>query len=298
MNTALIALALLAPLPRTAPDVSVTVRKGLEWLAKQQQADGSWSLSDGTAPTRVTAAAGLALLMQGSTLKDGSYAPNLRKTVEWFEKKAAAVPSLGRDRDSRGTITRDHAHAILFLVSACDVDDDPERAARLKKIVDGAIAEALKAQTVRGGWTVALGAGNNTTDTTENTADVLHALFAARRSGFKVPQKVTDAGLTYLDKATTRTGAHGRRAPRRAVAVGEVHRSRLSGAVPRDPRRRRVHRPPTVPRGAYVLLSGRKRAPPDRSGRARCGSREVVRLPRRALQRTQGRAGQGRRLGG
>lgn len=211
MNAGVVALALLSPAAPPAPapdgpDVKGTVRTGLKWLAEQQKADGSWALSDDTAPTRVTAVAGLALLMEGSTLKSGTYAPNLRKAVEWFEKKTAAVPSLGRDRDSGGTITRDHAHALLFLVSVCDVDDDPERAARLTKIVDRAIAEALKAQTARGGWTGSLGAGNNTTDTSENTADVLHALFAARRCGFKVPHKVTSAGLAYLDNATTRTG--------------------------------------------------------------------------------------------
>lgn len=188
-----------------APDISKTVRAGLAFLAFQQKADGSWTLSDDSAPTRVTAATGLALLMEGSTLSHGEYAPNLRKAVEWFEKKAADVPTLGRDRNSLGTVTRDHAHAILFLVSVCDVDEDAERVARLTKLIDRAIEEAVKAQTARGGWSLGLAVGN-TSDTTENTADILHALLAARRSGFSVPWHATHKGLAYFDKAKARSG--------------------------------------------------------------------------------------------
>ncbi|MBM3981276.1 MAG: hypothetical protein FJ304_13500 [Planctomycetes bacterium] len=63
MHTAVLALALAAP----PPDATASVRAGLTWLAGQQKADGSWAGAGGVEPTTITAYAGLALLMEGST---------------------------------------------------------------------------------------------------------------------------------------------------------------------------------------------------------------------------------------
>src|SRR5256885_2066305 len=49
------------------------VAKGLEWLAKTQHRDGHWEANGGQYPTTMTALGGMAMLMEGSTLRDGRY---------------------------------------------------------------------------------------------------------------------------------------------------------------------------------------------------------------------------------
>jgi len=61
-----------------------TVDKGLEWLAKQQNDKGYWGASAGTDTycISMTALSGMALLMEGSTVKDGKYADNIKKAAD------------------------------------------------------------------------------------------------------------------------------------------------------------------------------------------------------------------------
>ena len=133
--SAAVALALLVPAqPPTKSDpvdVKESVAKGLKWLADQQEPEGNWFGRANSAPTTTTAMAGLALLMEGSTPKTGTYAPNLRKAVEWMEKSAAANGSLvGTNRTDTARPMSAHAEALLFLACAYDVDDDPARRGR------------------------------------------------------------------------------------------------------------------------------------------------------------------------
>src|SRR5262249_32175158 len=77
-----------------------TVDKGLEYLAKNQAKDGHWEGHDGKHPVAMTALAGIAFLMEGSTLKNGKYSANLRKAADWLMAQSKA----GRD----GLIYSDH----------------------------------------------------------------------------------------------------------------------------------------------------------------------------------------------
>ena len=56
-------------------DVQENIRKGLEWLAKNQnRTEGSWEAHGGQYPTTMTGLAGMAMLMEGSTIREGKYA--------------------------------------------------------------------------------------------------------------------------------------------------------------------------------------------------------------------------------
>src|SRR5438874_11192943 len=48
-----------------------TVEKALKWIATQQQGDGHFEAAGGKYPVAMTAMAGMALLMEGSTIRNG-----------------------------------------------------------------------------------------------------------------------------------------------------------------------------------------------------------------------------------
>src|SRR5262245_53736083 len=99
---ALTALGLLSTfgLPRLhaeelSPEVKAAVQKGLDWVAKTQSNDGHWNANGGQYPTAMTALGGMALLMEGSTMREGKYAKNIRRAVEWFMDRSQRSGLLG-----------------------------------------------------------------------------------------------------------------------------------------------------------------------------------------------------------
>ena len=208
-----LALALLTPTAApdpAAPDVKQTAAKGLKWLAEKQNADGTWSGANGNSlRATVTAYAGLALLMHGSTLQDGPYAAHLRKAVAWFEKGAQPngllVPA--NDPTESGRYMQSHCAALLFLASAHDADGDETRRTRVAKVLVAAVKFATDAQTRAGGWGLVARDGRN--DETFSTAFMVQALLAAERAGVAVPRAVFERAAKYIADATTREGGVG-----------------------------------------------------------------------------------------
>ncbi|HSQ57725.1 MAG TPA: hypothetical protein VLM40_18530, partial [Gemmata sp.] len=58
--------------------VDEAVAKGLEWLKKNRTGEKNWAASGGAYPTSMTALAGMAFLMEGSTLKEGKYSHEIQ----------------------------------------------------------------------------------------------------------------------------------------------------------------------------------------------------------------------------
>ena len=59
------------------------VRKGLEYLKKQQFRDGHWEAAGGQFSTAMTGMAGTVFLMEGSTIKEGKYSDVIRRAVDY-----------------------------------------------------------------------------------------------------------------------------------------------------------------------------------------------------------------------
>jgi hypothetical protein len=204
MNATAVALALLLPAaePQQPVDVSACVAKGLKWLAEQQKEDGNWVGRADSQPTMTTSMAGLALLMEGSTLKHGKYAPNLRKAVEWLEKNAQPSGLLATKHPTEvAQPTTTHAYALLFLACVYDVDDDAVRHKRLGKLLTEAVDYAETTQSGRGGWGNNVRAGR--ADDPLTTVTMLQGLMAARKAGIDVPGKLIDKAIGYTVTALT-----------------------------------------------------------------------------------------------
>src|SRR5437867_1852707 len=72
-----------------------TVKKALTWLVKQQHKDGHWGANADQSPVSMTSLAGMALLMEGSTVRDGKYAQNIRQAANWLMERS--MKGGGRD---------------------------------------------------------------------------------------------------------------------------------------------------------------------------------------------------------
>lgn len=208
MNAVAVAVALaVMNLPAPAADANDPVRNGLKWLAARQKADGTWDSRNGFAPTTTTATAGLALLMQGSTPKEGLYAPHIRKTIAWLEANTGDNGLLASNTPNEAYQgVYGHTHALLFLACAHDADDDADRRARVAKVLAKAVAYLVGQQTARGGWSQAAARENGGFDDSQSTAAALQALLAARKAGAEVPKAATDRAFAYLTKATNKQG--------------------------------------------------------------------------------------------
>ena len=90
-----------------------TVRKGLEYLVKQQFKDGHWGANGDQYPVSMTGLAGMALLMEGSTVRDGKPRAEKRGVLLRIRRQQGiGVPEVAAQahRDRRGVAGR-HADA-------------------------------------------------------------------------------------------------------------------------------------------------------------------------------------------
>lgn len=189
------------------------VERGLDWLARHQRKDGSWSLnhrgqckgkgcpSEGHAESD-TAATGLALLpMLGAghtQLSPGRYRDAIKRGLDWL---LAIQKSDGELFIGGGGNTRMYSHAIatMALCEAYGASRDPD----LKEPAQRAIDFIVKSQSPDdGGWRYnPLDHG----DTSVFGWQML-ALRSGQLAGIKVPVDVFASASRYLDKAATDPG--------------------------------------------------------------------------------------------
>jgi hypothetical protein len=214
------ALTGLAALPCTSRGDEIpreyreTVRKGLEWLVKIQHRDGHWEGIGGDYQVPMTAMCGMALLGEGSTMREGKYRDNIRRAVDWLMDRAQPNGLIGEATSASlgGRYMYGHGFAILFLSSNVGEEDNVRRRSRLVKILEKACKYTRDAQTSRGGWgyTSAKDSGmsgyGKDWDEGSVTATQMQALRAARNAGIIVPEDAIRDAIRYLQKSTTAEG--------------------------------------------------------------------------------------------
>jgi hypothetical protein len=210
---ATLTLGLLWAAPRVSadepsPEVKKATDKGLAWIAKNQAPDGHWEANGGQYPTTVTSLAGMALLMEGSTMRDGKYANNIRKAVDWFMERSQRNGLLGNPNNptESSRYIYGHGYGMLFLSQIYGEEEDGDRRKKLEAILTRAVEFTGKAQTDRGGWGYVSAADGGGFDEGSTTITQLQGLRAARNSGIRVPKGIIDKAQKYLKEATTPRG--------------------------------------------------------------------------------------------
>ncbi|MGE3803996.1 MAG: prenyltransferase/squalene oxidase repeat-containing protein [Gemmataceae bacterium] len=191
--------------------------RGLAWLAKQQQDAGYWAhITEVQGPIRgnpvqypcsLTSLAGLALLMEGSTTSQGTYARELSLSVDWLLTQQHEDGHIGGDNASeRNRYIFPHSYAMLFLAQVLDSEAEGPRRKQIEKVLARAVEFSVKAQTSQGGWGYVAAAEGSDYDEGCATITQLRALIAVRTAGIAVPRTALDKGVEYLVKGTTERG--------------------------------------------------------------------------------------------
>ena len=255
-----VAVGLVAvPTPRTADaapendkkkqrqEISAAITKGLEYLKKTQAQDGHWEVQGGQYPTSMTALAGMAFLMEGSTLKEGKYSDQVKKAVEWFLAPARQQPN-GMIGDVRNPTEQTRymygqGFGTMFLASVYGEEEDKEQREKLEKLLKKSVEFICKAQTLKkhrkaegkemdiGGWGYVSAAEGNNFDEGSVTITALQGLRAARNAGIPVPKENIDRAVNYLEACTTPKGGIIYSYAGGGGAIGENGRPPLTAAA-------------------------------------------------------------------
>ena len=168
------------------PGIEESIAKGLSFLAKNQNPDGSLDSDDRQVP--ITALSLLAFLASGNTPDVGRYGLVVRSAEEFLLTRAAPDGYFGTG--GRGMYT--HAIVTLALSEACGVESSPDRRARIFAAVSKAVDVILAAQKTpksnpifEGGWRYE--PKSNDSDLSLSGWNVL-ALRAAQQIGVQVPE--------------------------------------------------------------------------------------------------------------
>jgi hypothetical protein len=176
--------------------------KGLDWLAKNQNADGSWGKTYTIAVTSFTC---LSFLSAADEPFDGDRGKALVKGLQFLmaQQKDGEFPQQGHTwihGQGFGTLALSEAYGRTLL---CKIkpDMDPKK---VKTAVAGAVKVIVKNQSTTGGWWYTQNGGAQQEGST--TVCAVQALASAANYGIDVDQKALDHGFDYLKKSQLKDG--------------------------------------------------------------------------------------------
>lgn len=181
------------------PAQQEAVRKGLEWLAKQQQRDGRFGAGgEGFgASSGITSLAGIAFMAEGNLPGRGKYGDNVQRAVDYILRSSQESGLLASE--TAHGVMYSHGFATLFLAEVYGMTQDEQVKEKLQK----AVRLIQKTQNAQGGWRympVPVDA-----DVSVTICQVM-ALRAARDAGIKVEKDVIDKAVEYVRKCQNPDG--------------------------------------------------------------------------------------------
>jgi hypothetical protein len=185
------------------PKLEDSVEKGLAWLAKAQNKDGSWGSEGGggTYQMAMTGLAGLALLSAGNTPTRGKYGSNIMRAIEYCLKHQNSDGLIDSGQD--GQQMYGHGFAMTFLGEAYGMSANPDVDLKIKIALTKAVRKTQQSQSNQGGWYYSPNSG---ADEGSVTVTQVQGLRSARNAGIEVPAKVLSNAIEYLHKCQNSDG--------------------------------------------------------------------------------------------
>ncbi|MHB1561559.1 MAG: prenyltransferase/squalene oxidase repeat-containing protein [Isosphaeraceae bacterium] len=175
------------------------IQSGLAWLARNQNADGSFGSGTYRGNIAVTSLAGLAFMASGSSPGRGPYGAPIDKALEYVMQNTSASGFISVERSSTHGPMYSHGFGTLFLAEAYGMTHRPEIREKLRK----AVQLILDTQNNEGGWRY---------QPVKHDADLsvticqINALRAARNAGLYVPKDTVDACIRYVKQSQNPDG--------------------------------------------------------------------------------------------
>ncbi len=194
-----------------------TVRRALNWMAKEQSNDGHWEAQGGQYPITMTGIGGMSLLMEGSTAREGKYKDRIRKARDYLMSKVQPNGMIGNPNTpgEAGRYMYGHGFSLLFLACVYGDEEEGDTRRKLEDILVRAAQFSHDAQTRRkstkdgkdlGGWGYMSAKEGNNFDEGSVTITQVQALRAARNAGVKVPPEAIPMSQIYLRDSTNGQG--------------------------------------------------------------------------------------------
>ena len=158
------------------------IERGLRYLAKGQQTNGSFSTRYEVASTSLAL---MAFMLKGHFPRKGEYGQKLDKAVRYL---------LDRAKDGGGYLGKnmyEHGLATLALSEVWGMSDRPE----IRGVLKRAVGVILRAQNSQGGWRYE---PRPTSADVSVTVMQIVALASAKEAGIYVPKNVIDKAIKYV----------------------------------------------------------------------------------------------------
>lgn len=190
--------------PEITSETHAAIQKGLRYLASLQNRDGSWRSegASGGYPTAMTSLAGLALLAGGSTPTQGPYARQVSRALSYL-LQSARPDGLIASLEEESHCMHGHGFAMLFLAQCYGMEEDLQRRAQVRLVLERAVELTARSQSAAGGWLYTPDASG---DEGSVTVTQVQALRACRNAGIAVPKRVIDRAMEYLERSTNADG--------------------------------------------------------------------------------------------
>jgi prenyltransferase beta subunit len=206
------------------------IKKGLEYLAGRQQADGSFPGSGYSRNLAVCSLTGMAFMAAGSTPMRGPYGLNTRRCVDYVMEHTTESGLFVHEGSSSHGPMYEHGFATLFLAEAYGMTMRRDIREKLAK----AVRLIVETQNDEGGWRY---------QPVKSDADIsvtvcqMMALRAAKNAGLFVPNVTRDRCIDYVKKSQNDDGGFmymvrgggGSAFPRSAAGVVALYSAGYSG---------------------------------------------------------------------
>lgn len=171
------------------------VRKGLDWLSRNQSSRGHWNTP--VYPTALAALAGTALIASGSTTTQGPYAKQIGLTADYLISKARSNGLIG-DPKTDTRYTYGHGFSMLFLSQVLGEEGFLNRRKELVDVLTKAVEFSGNAQTAAGGWGYVSAAEGNDFDEGSTTITQVQGLRGCRNAGIPVSGEIIQRAKEYI----------------------------------------------------------------------------------------------------
>jgi len=210
------------------PEIKRRIERGMSYLLRTQNRDGSWYNMGGwgSYPTAMTALAGTALLMKGSTATRGPEARAIRKATNFLVR--AARPNGLLSTQGEGSSMHGHGFAMLFLAQVYGMEEDAATGRRIHDVLTRAVRLTERSQSRAGGW---LYSPDQDGDEGSVTVTQIQGLRACRDAGIQVNPNTVKKAVRYIERSANpdggiryrMSGGGGSRPPISAAAVATLY---------------------------------------------------------------------------